>query len=83
MRVRSEPEHEWGNATSATLERDYGLTGPGSRQAIEAGLADAAWYSPPVDADRMQQLMVRSNGRAARDVVLWLALLGGGAALSF
>ena len=57
------------------MERDYGLTGPEARQAFDAGLAEAAWYSPPVDSDRLQQLMARSNGRAARDVVLWLALL--------
>jgi fatty acid desaturase/nitrite reductase/ring-hydroxylating ferredoxin subunit len=81
MHVRS--EHKGARATSATLERDYGLTGSGARQAIEAGLAEAPWYSPPVDGARMQQLMVRSNGRAARDVVLWLALLVGAGALAF
>ena len=57
------------------MERDYRLTGPEARHAFDAGLADAPWYSPPVDPERLQQLMARSNGRAARDVVLWLALL--------
>ena len=57
------------------MERDYRLTGPEARQAMEAGLAEAPWYSPPVDPARLQQLMARSNRRAARDVVLWLALL--------
>jgi Na+-transporting NADH:ubiquinone oxidoreductase subunit F len=42
---------------------------------MDAGLADAPWYSPPVDPARLQQLMARSNGRAARDVILWLVLL--------
>jgi Na+-transporting NADH:ubiquinone oxidoreductase subunit F len=65
------------------LERDYHLTGSQSREAIEAGLADAPWYSPPVDADRMRQLMARSNGRTARDVLLWLALLVAAGVLAY
>ncbi len=55
--------------------RDYSLTGPESRRAVAAGLGDAEWYGPPIDADRLQVLMTRTNGRAARDVVIWLALL--------
>ena len=55
--------------------RDYGLTGADSRRAIELGLADAQWYRPPIDSRRLKQLTTRSNGRAARDVVLWLAVL--------
>ena len=44
-------------------------------RAIELGLADAQWYRPPIDPLRLQALTTRTNGRAARDVVLWLALL--------
>jgi fatty acid desaturase/nitrite reductase/ring-hydroxylating ferredoxin subunit len=55
--------------------RDYGLTGPNARRAIELGLADAQWYRPPIDPLRLQELTRRTNRRAARDVVLWLALL--------
>ena len=70
-------------ARTPTPSRDYRLTGPGARLAYENGLADAVWYSPPVDAERMRQLMVRSNGRAARDVALWLGLLGVAGVLAF
>jgi Na+-transporting NADH:ubiquinone oxidoreductase subunit F len=45
--------------------------------AIAAGLADAEWYRPPIDADRLRTLMERTNGRAARDTALWFALLVG------
>ena len=63
--------------------RDYTLTGPGSRRAIELGLADARWYRPPIDPERLQALTMRSNGRAARDVVLWLGLLVGTGVLAW
>ena len=56
--------------------RDYGLTGESTRRAIELGLADAQWWRPPIDPARLQALTVRRDGRAARDVALWLALLG-------
>ena len=57
--------------------RDYSLTGADSRRAVDLGLADATWYRPPIDPVRLQALTVRSNGRAARDVVIWLGLLAG------
>lgn len=65
------------------MKRDYSLTGPEATHAFEAGLADALWYRPPVDAQRLQQLMARSNRRAARDVLLWLALLAGAGVLAY
>jgi fatty acid desaturase/nitrite reductase/ring-hydroxylating ferredoxin subunit len=61
--------------TPQASPRDYRLTGEESKRAIEAGLAEAHWYRPPIDADRLQALMARTNGRAARDVTLWLVLL--------
>ena len=60
---------------TVTVVRDYSLTGPDSRRAVDVGLADAQWYRPPIDPVRLQALMVRRNGRAAVHVVLWLALL--------
>ena len=63
--------------------RDYGLTGADSRRAVELGLADAQWYRPPIDPHRLQALTTRSNGRAARDVVLWLAVLAGAGLLAW
>jgi MocE subfamily Rieske [2Fe-2S] domain protein len=61
----------------AVPRRDYSLTGVESRRAFARGLADAEWYRPPIDADRLHELMARSNGRAARDTLLWLAMLAG------
>jgi Na+-transporting NADH:ubiquinone oxidoreductase subunit F len=65
------------------LKRDYSLAGPEAKHVLEAGLADALWYRPPVDAERLRQLMARSNGRAASEVVLWLALLAGAGVLAY
>jgi len=56
---------------TATL-RDYSLAGPENRRAREAGLAGAPWWKPPIDEDRLVELMTRSNARAARDTALWL-----------
>ena len=64
--------------------RDYSLTGPENRHAVEAGLASAEWYHSEVPRKQMKALMKRSDGPATRDTVLWLALLvltGGGGAL--
>ncbi|HXW82036.1 MAG TPA: fatty acid desaturase [Acidimicrobiales bacterium] len=57
--------------------RDYSLTGPEGAVAIAAGLADAQWYRPPIDADRLRSLMERTNWRAACDTTLWFVLLVG------
>jgi MocE subfamily Rieske [2Fe-2S] domain protein len=61
----------------AVARRDYTLTGAESQRAVERGLVDAEWYRPPIDADRLHELMARTNGRAARDTLVWLALLVG------
>jgi Na+-transporting NADH:ubiquinone oxidoreductase subunit F len=63
--------------------RDYSLTGVGSELAVAEGLADAEWYRPPISPERLQELMARSNARAARDTLLWLALLAGTGTLAF
>ena len=54
---------------------DYSLTGPSSVAAVERGLANAEWFAPVIDADRLRELQRRSNARAAVDVVLWAGLL--------
>lgn len=54
---------------------DYSLTGPSAAAAVEQGLANAEWFAPVIDADRLRELQVRSNRRAAIDVTLWLALI--------
>jgi len=56
-------------------ERDYSLTGPEARRAIENGLAGAEWYRTPIDRKTMKALMRRSDGPALRDTALWFALL--------
>lgn len=57
--------------------RDYSLTGPEAARAQERGLADATWFRPAIDPDRLRALSRRSNGRAAVDTLLWLGLLAG------
>jgi Na+-transporting NADH:ubiquinone oxidoreductase subunit F len=59
----------------AGVGRDYSLTGAESQRATERGLVEAAWYRPPIDPARLHRLTARTNSRAARDTLLWLALL--------
>jgi Na+-transporting NADH:ubiquinone oxidoreductase subunit F len=54
---------------------DYSLTGPSSVAAAERGLANAEWFAPNIDPDRLRELQRRSNLRATVDTVLWLGLL--------
>ncbi len=55
--------------------RDYSLTGPEARHAIELGLASAEWYHSDVPRKTMKELMRRSDGPAIRDTALWIGLL--------
>jgi fatty acid desaturase len=52
--------------------RDYSLTGPLNRQAIEIGLANAEWYKTDIPRARMRELMKRSDGPATRDTLVWI-----------
>ena len=65
------------------MQRDYSLTGPAAAAAVAAGLADAQWYQPPIDPERLRALAERNNWRPARDSALWLALLVGTAVVAF
>jgi fatty acid desaturase len=58
----------------AVTPRDYSLTGPSSRHAIEAGLAAAEWYHTEVPRKVMKDLMARRDGPALRDTALWILL---------
>jgi Na(+)-translocating NADH:ubiquinone oxidoreductase F subunit len=68
--------------SSATLDTtlprpDYSLTGVNAKLAIEKGLAEADWYQCPVPRAKMRELLVRRDGPAIRDTVLWFALIIG------
>jgi len=62
--------------------RDYSLVGKESKLAIENGLADATWYTSPVDWEKMKELLVRKNGPAIRDTIIWFGLIFGFAYLT-
>ena len=59
---------------------DYALGGESSRRAVEAGLSAAEWYHSEVPRKEMKALMMRRDGPAMRDTLLWATLhivLGG------
>lgn len=59
------------------------LLNPGnSRKAIEAGLAEADWYQSPVPIEKLRALLVRKDGPAIRDTLLWFGLIFGAAAIT-
>ena len=64
-------------------ERDYSLTGAESSRAVAAGLADAEWYKSPVPREAMRQILVRKNGPAVRDTIIWFSLILGSGYLVF
>ncbi|WP_395662585.1 fatty acid desaturase family protein [Aestuariivirga sp.] len=55
--------------------RDYSLTGPDGRLAVERGLAAAEWYHTDVPRKDMKALMQRSDMPAIRDTAIWLGLM--------
>jgi len=63
--------------TPAPAVPDYSLTGANAAQAIEKGLAEAEWYQTPVPRSEMRRLLVRRDGPAVRDTLVWFAILGG------
>ena len=54
---------------------DYSLVGKNTAWAIEHGLAEASWYTPPVAKDKMRALLQRRDGPAIRDTLIWFALI--------
>lgn len=61
----------------AYSKRDYDLAGTDTERAVAAGLADAQWWRPQIDAARLRELGERSNVRAAVDIGLWVVLIIG------
>ncbi|MGB7266642.1 MAG: NADH:ubiquinone reductase (Na(+)-transporting) subunit F [Terracidiphilus sp.] len=62
---------------------DYSLTGVNATLAIEKGLAEADWYQCAVPRAKMRELLVRRDGPAIRDTILWFALLIGSGILTW
>lgn len=54
---------------------DYSLTGVNAALAIEKGLAEADWYQCPVPRETMRALLLRRDGPAICDTLLWFALI--------
>jgi len=54
----------------------YSLVGENSRRAVEMGLAEAEWYTTPVDRKVMRSLLERRDGPAIRDTLIWFGLIG-------
>jgi MocE subfamily Rieske [2Fe-2S] domain protein len=54
---------------------DYSLVGKDTALAIEKGLVDAKWYSPPVSRGKLRELLERRDDYAIRDTLLWFTLL--------
>ena len=67
----------------AVATRDYRVGGPEADRAAAAGLVEAQWFRPPLNPERLRQLQVRGNARAAIDTAAWLALLAGFGYLAF
>jgi len=61
---------------SATTYNRYILNETNSDRAIEQGLAEADWYTCPIPKTELRKLLVRRDGPALRDTLLWFALLG-------
>ncbi len=59
------------------MMRDYSLVGGEAEKAIEMGMADAEWYQTPIDRERMRELLIRKNGPAIRDTLIWFGLIIG------
>lgn len=55
--------------------RDYSLTGPLNKQAVDIGLANAEWYKTDIPRARMKELMQRSDEPATRDTFLWIGTM--------
>ncbi len=64
-------------------QRDYRLNGVEAERALEKGLAEAQWYTTSVPREKMKELLVRKNGPAIRDTLLWFALIFGSGYLVF
>ena len=58
-------------------KKNYSLNGEEAIHAVQKGLAEATWYTAPVPRDKMRALLVRKDGPAIRDTIIWFGLIGG------
>jgi Na+-transporting NADH:ubiquinone oxidoreductase subunit F len=65
------------------IKRDYSLIGTETKRAIDLGLAEAEWYKSPVPRSKMRELLIRKDGPAIRDTILWFILILGSGGLVF
>jgi Na+-transporting NADH:ubiquinone oxidoreductase subunit F len=63
--------------------RDYSLIGLETEIAKQNGLDNAVWYLCPVPRDKMRELLIRKDGPAIRDTLLWFGLIFGSGYLVF
>lgn len=63
--------------SNAHIKFDYSLTGVNATLAVEEGLAEADWYQCAVPRETMRELLVRRDGPAIRDTILWFGLILG------
>ncbi|MEM6916931.1 MAG: fatty acid desaturase, partial [Verrucomicrobiota bacterium] len=54
---------------------DYTLNRKNSDKAIQLGLAEADWYQCQVPRETMRKLLVRRDGPAIRDTMIWFGLI--------
>lgn len=63
--------------------RDYRIGGEETEKAFAKGLVNAEWYILPIQRERLKKLLVRKDGPAIRDTMIWLAVLIGTGALAY
>lgn len=56
-------------------QQEYSLVGKNAALAVQNGLAEAQWYTPPIAREKLRLLLERRDGPAVRDTLLWFALL--------
>lgn len=59
-----------------TNNPNYSLVGKGAERAQADGLVGVRWYRTDVDKTALKALMVRRNGPAIRDTLVWFLILG-------
>jgi len=62
-------------STRSVPPLDYSLVGSESARAIARGLAEADWYTSPVPREKMRELLIRRDGPAMRDTIIWFGVL--------